>query len=107
MHFIEELRTANIPLIGLVGFAQGRRIRILLITQDENQTAMRSFLKSQGLRARQGRLNLAIESRSITPLGQLEQWTATAADLRSFADFPASPISGRGAGFLFVEQWLD
>jgi hypothetical protein len=107
MHFIEELRTTNIPLILLAGFAQGRRIRILMVTQDENEAAMRSFLKSQGLRAKQGRLNFAIESRGITPLGQLDQWTAAGADLRSFADFPTSPISGRETGFLFVEEWLD
>ena len=105
MHFIEELRSANIKLLGFAGFAQGRRIRILLIAKDEDEGALRSFLRSQRLRARHVRVHLAQEPSTILLLGQLEQWTASGADLRSFADFPTSPTSGRGAGFMFVEEW--
>jgi hypothetical protein len=107
MHFIEELRSANIKLLGLAGFAQGRRIRILLIAKDEDEGALRSFLRSQRLRARRGRVNFAQEPSTITPLGQIEQWATSGADLRTFADFPTSPTSGRGAGFIFVEEWID
>jgi hypothetical protein len=104
MHFIEELRGANIKLVGLAGFAQGRRLRILLITKDEDADALQSFLRSQGLRARRGRISFAQEPRGITPLAQLEQWAASGADLRTFGDFPKSPTSPRGAGFIFVEE---
>jgi hypothetical protein len=72
MRFIEELRGVDAPLIGLLGFAQGRRIRILIITKDENEVAIRSFLKSQGLPAKRGRLSFEDEPRGVTRLGQLE-----------------------------------